>query len=155
MPEITTRAIPVALTYDLRDRVLNQGKQAVKPGDDAPDTLHVAAYDEDGQIVGIASIYHEPPPDSDNPDAWRLRGMATLPAVRGRGYGAHALQHCIDHVAAQGGNLIWCNVRENAVGFYRHMGFQVHDTPYELPGHGKRYFATYTLQPPTIKQEQI
>ena len=84
--------------YPLRTAVLGQPPEP-KPGDDAPDTLHVGVFVA-GRLVSIASIYHEPPPGSNDPDAWRLRGMATLPDVQGQGCGRLALERCIEHVRA-------------------------------------------------------
>ncbi|MGB1287362.1 MAG: GNAT family N-acetyltransferase [Aggregatilineales bacterium] len=124
MTTIFTKSIPTEATYSLRDTVMKQGKRATKPGDDAPDTLHAGTYQGDA-LVAIASIYHEAPPDSDEKNVWRLRGMASLESVRGQGYGKVTLLFCLDYIARQGGIRIWCNAREGAVGFYKNLGFHV------------------------------
>jgi GNAT superfamily N-acetyltransferase len=65
----------------------------------------------------------EAPQDEDEPHAWRLRGMATLPEVRGQGYGGALLERCLRHALDRGGDLAWCTARVPAAGFYRRYGF--------------------------------
>ena len=146
MTHIPTKPIPTEATHHLRDVVMGQGKHAVKPGDDAPNTLHAGAYKNDN-LVAIASVYHEAAPGSDNPTAWRLRGMASLPEVRGEGYGRAALELCMQHIAAQGGTLLWCNARKNAVGFYKRMGFVVEGDEFIPPGGIPHYFMWREITP--------
>jgi len=67
---------------------------------------------------------------------WRVRGMATAPEARGRGYGALILAALLDHVRAQGGGLVWCHARELAVPLYERAGFEVVGEPYNLSGLG-------------------
>jgi GNAT superfamily N-acetyltransferase len=107
---------------------------AVYPGDDAPTTWHAGAFEGD-VLVAIASLYREPRPHRAGP-GWRLRGMATDPAHRGRGAGAALLQACLDRVAAEGGGELWCNARTPAIGFYRRAGFDVVTPPFHVPGIG-------------------
>lgn len=90
-------------------------------------------------MVSIASIYHEPPPNSERTDSWRLRGMATLPDYRGSGYGAACLRACIDHVQTKGGQHIWCNARTPAVPFYERYGFRRIGKEFEIPKIGPHY----------------
>jgi GNAT superfamily N-acetyltransferase len=126
----------------LRQRVLRPHQRAdelVYPGDDAPDSLHVGAF-EDGELVGIATIVREPPPERSDETAWRVRGMATVPEVRGRGYGAALLQACLDHATERGGSLVWCNARATAVEFYRRFGFRVQGEGFTVPVIGLHFF---------------
>ena len=66
-----------------------------------PSTVHLAAYDAEGQVAGVATFFPQPYPGpfveaGPAPDvaatAWRLRGMATDPARRGEGFGAAVLR---------------------------------------------------------------
>jgi GNAT superfamily N-acetyltransferase len=86
--------------------------------------------------VAVASLTREPPPGSDDPTAWRLRGMATLPAARGRGLGGRLLEACLDHARARGGASVWCNARTRALVFYERHGFVAAGEPFDLPGLG-------------------
>lgn len=141
MTDIAIRAISAAGTRPLRSAILRPGQppdMLVYPGDDAPDTLHLGAFEGD-ELVGIASIYHEPQPGDERPGAWRLRGMATIDRVRGKGHGRALLTACIDAIRARGGELLWCNARTPAMGFYKSLGFSVRGEPFELPGIGEHF----------------
>jgi GNAT superfamily N-acetyltransferase len=125
----------------LRHRLLRPHQQPGElryPGDDAPGSLHIGAFADD-EIVGIASIVLESPPDEDERRAWRIRGMATAPHVRGLGYGAALLQRCVEHALDHGGTLVWCTARAGAVGFYRRFGFEVRGEGFELPAIGLHF----------------
>ena len=71
-------------------------------------------------------------PEGD-PGEWRVRGMATDPAFRGRGAGAAILAALLDHAAAQGAVAVWANVRTPARTLYERAGFQVTSEEFELP----------------------
>jgi GNAT superfamily N-acetyltransferase len=93
------------------------------PGDDDPDTAHFCALDSSDRVVGTGSVRPEAPPwEPASGPAWRLRGMATEPDVRGSGIGTAVLTAVIDHVAGLGGGLLWCHARTPAVEFYRRAG---------------------------------
>ena len=96
---------------------------SVYPLDYDADALHVGAF-EGCELVSVASIFHEPIPGETNPKAWRLRGMVTLPEKQRRGYGRAVLLNCIAHIAGEGGTLLWCNARIDAVDFYRSLQFE-------------------------------
>lgn len=129
------RSISATQTWELRHRLLrpNQARAASEyAGDAGASTLHVGAF-AGGTLVGIASVFPEAAPGEDDRTAWRLRGMATVPAVRGRGHGSAMLQACIGHVARQGGTRLWCNARTPAVGFYTRHGFARRGEEFEIP----------------------
>ena len=109
-------------------------EQTAYPGDDLEDTVHLGAFAGD-RLVGIASLYREPRPGGP-PGGWRLRGMATDADVRGAGFGAALLAASVDHVAAAGGDELWCNARGSAIAFYRRAGFDVVSDEFDVPGIG-------------------
>lgn len=132
------RPITAAQTRQLRHAVLKPFQpveELIYPGDDAPDSLHVGAFQAD-QIVGIASVSRQPPPDRDDGDTWQLRGMAPTPEVRRQGYGAALIAACIEHVARHGGSAIWCNARVSAIPFYQSLGFAITSDVFEIPQTG-------------------
>jgi predicted GNAT family N-acyltransferase len=67
---------------------------------------------------------------------WQLRGMATEPAVRGTGAGRALVSEGLARVADRGGDLVWCDARVPAVGFYELMGFTVVTGAFDKPGIG-------------------
>jgi len=120
------RPIPVAAARLLRQRVLRPHQPpdaCVYPLDDRPETGHFGAF-RDGELIGAASVFREAPGPESAPGAWRIRGMATDPGVRGAGHGRALLQRCLEHAAAAGGTEVWCNARTTAAGFYGRHGFR-------------------------------
>ena len=61
--------------------------------------------------------------------------MATDPAVRGAGAGRALLVDGLDRVAARGGDLVWCDARVTAAGFYERIGFTVVTERVRQAGH--------------------
>ena len=114
-----------ALTTELRRSVLRPQLAVGEPlpGDDLSDAVHFAAIDDDGTVVSTCFVFTDPCPwrPADRP-VWHLRQMATLPARRGTGVGSLVIAALLDHVAAHGGGLLWCNARERAVPFYERAG---------------------------------
>lgn len=135
--EVTVERVPPAETYALRRRVLRPGRPVESvhlPVDGDPATAAFAARAPDGTVVGTTIVFPEPCPWApDRPGAWRLRGMATDPAVRGRGVGTRLLAAALDHVAGQGGRLVWCNVRRPAQRLYERAGFVTHGEGWSDP----------------------
>lgn len=125
MLEHDIRAITAAETRPLRGAILRPHQppeQLVYFGDDRPEAFHAGAF-HDGRLVGIASVTPNPWPGADWPAPWQLRGMATAPEVRGRGYGKAMIMACLEHIAAHGGRTLWCNGRTTALPFYHACGF--------------------------------
>jgi ribosomal protein S18 acetylase RimI-like enzyme len=52
--------------------------------------------------------------------------------VRGRGVGRALVAEGLSRVSAMGAQLVWCDARKAAVGFYRRMGFTVVTEEYDL-----------------------
>jgi predicted GNAT family N-acyltransferase len=134
---ITVDEVPGEITLALRSAVLRGGGPAVLPGDDAPDTFHLAARDDEGRVLGV--VRFSPAPCPWRPDAgapWQLRGMATDPEVRGAGAGRLLLADGLIRVGARGGDVVWCDARVSAAGFYERFGFAVVTEAYDKPGIG-------------------
>ncbi len=133
---LRVESVAAAVTFPLRQQVLRPHEtvdQMALPGDDAPDTAHLAAFDNDA-IVGTASVRREAPPWPAGPGpSWRLRGMATADGRRSEGIGAAVLAAVFQHVRDQGGGLLWCNARIPAVPFYRRAGFDTHGESWVEP----------------------
>ena len=105
--------------------------------DDDPETMHFAVF-EGNEILAIASLEYDPFPLNGKP-AWRMRGVATYPEARGRGYGAMLVQASVDHVLSKGEKYIWCNARIAALPFYAASGFKQYGEKFNIPGAGIHY----------------
>ena len=132
-PTVTVEEVAAGVTYPLRGAVLRPGRPVEIPGDDDPSTFHLVARTREGQVVGVVRFHPNPCPwRPDARSAWQLRGMATDPAVRGTGAGRALVVEGLRRGRALGGDLVWCDARAAAAGFYEHMGFRVVTEPYEI-----------------------
>lgn len=133
---VSIRVAAPAEVVELRHAVLRTGysrESAIFPGDEDADSLHVAATDGAGRIVGCATIHTS---SWDDAPAWRLRGMATAPEFRGVGIGTRMLQLIERHVYERNVRTLWCNARLPAVGFYERNGWTVMSEVFDIPTAG-------------------
>ena len=112
---------------------------AVFAGDELAETKHFGAFDG-ARLVGVASIYFASfPAQPDVSPAWHLRGMATLPEVRGAGFGRALLDACVAAAREKGAALIWCNARTSAAKFYTKNGWQIIGAEFDIPTVGPHF----------------
>jgi predicted GNAT family N-acyltransferase len=135
---VTVDEVPAALTYELRRAVLRpDGGEVAWAGDEDPATFHLAARTPDDRVVGVVRFSPAPCPWRPLAAApWQLRGMATDPAFRRSGAGRALVVDGLARVVARGGDLVWCDARGGAAGFYERMGFTVVTEEFEKPGIG-------------------
>jgi predicted GNAT family N-acyltransferase len=143
---MTVDEVAAELTYPLRKAVLRpDGGDVAWAGDEDPATFHLAARLPDGRIVGVVRFSPAPCPWRPAAEPWQLRGMATDATVRGSGAGRALVAAGLAAVAARGGDLLWCDARVAAAGFYERMGFTVVTGPYDKPGIGPHLGMTKDL----------
>jgi ribosomal protein S18 acetylase RimI-like enzyme len=104
-----------------------------------PDAFAVGAF-EGEELVAVGLIG----PDGE-PGAWRIRGMATTPAARGRGAGSAVLEALLEHAAAGGAQRVWCNARTRARSLYERAGLRVVSEEVDLPAIGPHYVMELVL----------
>jgi GNAT superfamily N-acetyltransferase len=132
--ELVVRAIPIAQTRGLRQSVLRPHQTPDElAAHEAADAFAVGVFTDEA-LVAVGFVAPE-----GGPGAWRIRGMATAPEVRGRGAGAAVLDALVGHALDQGATRIWCNARTPARPFYERGGFQVASDEFELPQIGPHY----------------
>jgi GNAT superfamily N-acetyltransferase len=135
------RSITAAEARTVRHPVLRAGlspESAILDHDDDPGTRHFGAYDR-ARLVGVATFFAEPCPLRPELPAWRLRGMATIDEMQGRGAGRALVAEGVRVATAAGAALMWCNARVSARGFYEGVGFAAVGGEFELPDSGKHY----------------
>lgn len=135
---VTVDEVAAEETYELRGAVLRpNGGEIAWAGDEDPATFHLAACTDDGTVVGVVRFSPAPCPWRPLARApWQLRGMATAVAIRGSGAGRLLVADGLARVAARGGDLVWCDARVAAVGFYERVGFTVVTDEFDRPGIG-------------------
>ncbi len=115
---MTIRSIAPAQTYALRHAVLwpDQPLDYVKlPDDDAGQ--HFGAFEQD-ELIAVISLFIGPD------GVARFRKFATAPAWQGRGIGSALLRHTMEAATTQGAQAIWCDARQNTLGFYERFGLR-------------------------------
>jgi GNAT superfamily N-acetyltransferase len=152
-----TALVPVEEIFALRWAVLRTGmprETAVYPEDSRGDVFHIAAYDDEGAVRGCVTFFPDPlpafgwgdPQPGEGGRAYRFRGMGSASEVRGQGFGAAALKAGLRECAARGAEVVWCNGRTSATGFYEHTGFTAIGEEFMLEPSGPHYvFVTKDL----------
>jgi len=100
---------------------------------ESPGSFAVGAFDAE-ELVAVGMIG----PDGQS-GVWRIRGMATVAAVRGRGAGSAVLAALLEHATAQDAKRIWCNARIAARSLYERGGLQVASEEFDVPAIGPHY----------------
>lgn len=146
---ITVKNIEVEAVYPLRSQVLRPGqpiKSCSYEEDSRVGVFHLGIY-QNSKLVGIGSFYpenHEYLCDRTSvATGWRLRGMATVPDVRGQGLGTQLLQQGLKECQSRGASVLWCNARTNAVDFYRKLNFDIKGEEFMIENIGLHYLMYY------------
>jgi len=125
-------------THDLRWRILRNrrpGAPVVFPEDARPGAFHLAVRDA-GAIVAVASFSREGTPHRPGRTAVHLRGMAVDESHQRHGLGRLLVTTVVDRLVAGGVEVLWCNARDSAAGFYDRLGFEVVGEGFVLPESG-------------------
>jgi GNAT superfamily N-acetyltransferase len=120
------RAIAIEDTRPLRHAVLRPHQDVTELISHEPAGAFAVGAFDDADLVAVGFVAPED-------DGWRVRGMATAPAVRGRGAGAAVLDGLVSHAREQGAKRVWATVRIPARAFYERAGFTATSDEYELP----------------------
>ena len=109
-------------------------------GDDDPTTIHLGAFDQDQNNVGVSTWMQRPFPPEPGSKALQLRGMATEVRMQSHGIGGLLLEAGLNHAQENGFQLIWANARDLALNFYNRHGYATFgegfiETVTQLPHH--------------------
>lgn len=100
--------------------------------DNDPNTFHVIAEYENA-LVGTSTFIVDINEKFEEKNQYRLRAMATDPAVRGYGVGAAILSFGIEQLKGKKVKLLWCDARLIATGFYEKQNFKIKGQVYQVP----------------------
>ncbi|MCP5028068.1 MAG: GNAT family N-acetyltransferase [Actinomycetia bacterium] len=132
----------------LRHAVLRTGQPRASchfDGDELAGATHLGIRDGTGTLVGVATIHPARSVLEGIEPAWRIRGMATDPKVRGTGVGGLLLRRALTEALARGARLVWCHARVPAVGFYEHVGLEARGDEFEEPLIGPHRYLSIRL----------
>ena len=130
--------VPAKATHDLRWRILRgsrPGAQLEFPEDTRPGAFHLAVLHDD-TILAVASFSTEATPYRPRRSAIRLRGMAVDGPFQQHGIGRLLVTTVVDRLRTEGVDVLWCNARDTAAGFYARLGFEVEGEGFVLPESG-------------------
>jgi GNAT superfamily N-acetyltransferase len=65
--------------------------------------------------------------------------MATLPEVRGAGFGRALLDACVAAARENGAAILWCNARTSAADFYAKNGWRIVGAEFDIPTVGPHF----------------
>lgn len=107
--------------------------------DHRDDAFHLGVF-LDNEIIAVGSLFQMNSPKLQHEEQYRLRAMATHPEHRGTGSGRLLIEKAIRLLKEKNQDVLWCDARIKAVGFYQSLGFSVVDEVYDVPGIGPHKF---------------
>ena len=121
---IVIKEIKAEDTYPIRKSILRKGMTLSyeMKGDQESETLHLGLF-ESGQLFCIGS-FMKSSYKLFNGVQYQLRGMAAVKSAQGKGFGKLLLEEAEKTLKNQGVEILWCNARTVALGFYKKLGYQ-------------------------------
>jgi ribosomal protein S18 acetylase RimI-like enzyme len=145
-PYLEIKSIPATETYGVRHPVLRKGRpieDCAFDHDDDPDTFHLGLYINDDLLAVVTYLKNISPEFKG--EQYQLRGMAVLKSCQKRGFGNLLINRGEQILLNKGIKLVWCNVREVAVNFYRKNNFSIIGKPFVIPKIGLHYLMYKSL----------
>ena len=137
------RAIESPLTRPLRHRVLwphiKQESDCIIDIDERADAIHLGTFDGD-RLVSVGSLFAMNTQKLDFTYQYRLRAMATDAEYRGKDAGRVLIETAIAKLKGITAEVLWCDARLHATGFYEKLGFQKLEEVYEVKNIGPHQF---------------
>lgn len=144
---IDVRLIQAIDCYPIRRQVLWQHKSVAECGidlDEQEGAFHLGAY-LDNELVCIGSFFKQQNPQFNLAKQYRLRAMATLPSAQKKGSAKSLVEFAVQKLQSDNQDILWCDARVVATGFYEKIGFSTKGTAYEIPIIGTHYLMYKSL----------
>lgn len=106
--------------------------ECVIDADSFEGTFHIGAIKND-EVVGTSTFIMDINDKFNNNTQYRLRAMATSTKVRGEGAGKQIIEFAIEKLKQKNIELLWCDARLEATGFYEKLGFITLGDIYNVP----------------------
>lgn len=143
-----TKIISSEETYPLRLEVLwphfDKLDQCGIDIDEVEGTFHIGAL-KDGEIVSIGTFLVQKNEKFDAKIQYRLRAMASSPKVKGQNFGKKVIGFAKEELKSRNIELLWCDARKVALGFYEKMGFTIVGDYYDVPKIGPHKLMYYNI----------
>lgn len=122
---IVIREIKAEDTYPIRKSILRNGMTLSHEmsGDHEAETLHLGLF-QAGELVCVGSFMKASKAIFEG-SQFQLRGMASTNNSQGKGFGKLLLTEAEKTLKNQGVEILWCNARTIALGFYKKLGYQI------------------------------
>ncbi len=127
--------------YPVRLEVLRKGfsiETTKFPSDYSPGSFHLGYFIDD-KLVGIVSCGENNFEYQEEKEAYQLRGMAILGEYQGKSIGMKLCERVEEIAKVFQKEILWCNARVSAVGFYEKLGYQKKGEEFSLPYAGSHY----------------
>ena len=147
MPPFLVKEIKPKDCYFIRHQVLWQHKTFDDCGidiDDQVGSFHLGAYKAD-KLICVASFFKQTQAKFSEKNQYRLRAMATLSSAQNTGAARALLNTAFKILKDKDQNLLWCDARIIATGFYEKLGFEKLGDRYSIPIIGLHYLMYKTL----------
>lgn len=148
MSDFIVECISTEQTKAIRHQVLWPHKTSldvcVLETDDLTDAFHVGTWDR-GKVISTGSFFPQQHQEFSQQHQYRLRAMATYPNYQGLGAGRRLIEFALKKLRERNVELLWCDARLVAEGFYKNLGFRVKDEIYEVPLIGPHKLMWYEL----------
>ena len=147
MPPFLVKEIKPKDCYFIRHQVLWQHKTFDDCGidiDDQVGSFHLGAYKAD-KLICVASFFKQTQAKFSEKNQYRLRAMATLSSAQNTGAARALLNTAFKILKDKDQNLLWCDARIIATGFYEKLGFEKLGDSYSIPIIGLHYLMYKTL----------
>ena len=147
MPPFRVKEIKPKDCYFIRHQVLWQHKSFDDCGidiDDQAGAFHLGAYKGD-ELICVASFFKQSQAKFSKQHQYRLRAMATLSSSQNTGAARALLNTAFKILKDKDQDLLWCDARIIATGFYEKLGFKKLGDTYSIPIIGLHYLMYKTL----------
>ncbi|WP_282121709.1 GNAT family N-acetyltransferase [Algibacter mikhailovii] len=128
-------------THAVRHPILRAGqpkKSCIFEGDNLETSVHLGIYIHD-EIIGVCSFFKNYNKNILIANQYQLRGMAILKNFQGKGLGSKMLNYGEKLLKGKQTEIIWCNARENALGFYKQLDYNTIGAPFDIASIGIHY----------------
>lgn len=135
------KTITAQETLTVRHPILREGKpisSCVFNGDTLDTTFHIGGFHKDN-LIAVATFVKNPQQNYNFKKAYQLRGMAVLQNYQSKGFGKILLNFGISTLIEMKISTLWMNARENAIPFYKKLGFATIGNVFDIPEVGNHY----------------